>query len=1131
MCNVNIVTGEVNHFSMDFVLPGIIPLPFIRRYSSKAQASPSLGHGWTHSLEARIRLSEDRAQLTFDNSRIVNFEIPPIGGSARDDVSGLTLSHEPGSLVVTEPDLRRLGFARPARSGRDWLLTRKEDPFGNTIQFHYTNEGTLAQVIDSAGRALHIGTDLAGRIVDIRLGSARKDSSTCTLVRYEYDAKGDLSSAVDTTGAPYRYQYHDHLLVRVTNRIGGNLYYEYDARRDCVRTWRDGGVQFRDLRRDRARHVVGIRESRGYLTLYRNNEQGLTEEWVDPLGRARRDAHDHDGRLLVNNSESGAVHEVMHLDPTKRVLTRCAPGGQTVYRLDEHDRPLTVTNAEGHTTSFEYDHGGNVTRTVSPLGAEWRYRYDERGFLVGATDPRGYEIRKSRTAEGMVTVQDDWGVIYRTTCDLLGNPVTLEDGDGNRTQFEYDAEGRPIKLIYPDGTFASYAYDAEGNLVGTTDETGLTTRYLYDSNGTLLVQTEPDGRALKNEYDTEENLTAVVNFRGDRSESLYDAVGREVRIVYFDGHVEIYEYDDNDNVTALRDERGRPLAEYGYDDATRLAHVQWGDGTETKIAYGAQGEILSIAGPHTTIEYEWDPDLRIIKERVGDSSLEFEYDQCENRIALRTNTGRQITYEWDLRGRLIRLTDGGRFVYEYAHNLANVVTEVRLPHGLVQKFEYDAMNRLVRRRVVRAVQGLPVADRTLHYDGAHRLSRMEDMQRGAFSYRYDDSEHVTEVIGPTEAEFYQYDANENLLRTRGGASVVIASGDRVLSAGPETYDYDDNGNLVGKRTGREVTRYRYDAQGQLVHVTHPSGAQTEYQYDPLGRRIRKVHAGVETKYDWDGVALLGEAGPGEAVEYLFLPGSFLPVGLTQNGAHFSYGFDQLGTPTELFNGRGEVAWSANFSAFGEERVAPATAVRNPFRFQGQYFDEELGLCYNRHRYYNPSLNRFLTPDPIGLQGGINLYRYVPNPVNWVDPFGLVPCGVLFKCSWSKKQREDAQKKVDAMNDQLGNGKKIPDKVPDECEARKNAKKIYEECQKKNRNLPDLKLTSSKCSNQQADHIREVCLGGAEKDCNNLQPLNQSVNASFGSQMAKCAKDNAGKMLTGIKVKPGCKPGGKKCPDV
>ncbi|PTU72329.1 RHS repeat-associated core domain-containing protein, partial [Chromobacterium haemolyticum] len=69
-------------------------------------------------------------------------------------------------------------------------------------------------------------------------------------------------------------------------------------------------------------------------------------------------------------------------------------------------------------------------------------------------------------------------------------------------------------------------------------------------------------------------------------------------------------------------------------------------------------------------------------------------------------------------------------------------------------------------------------------------------------------------------------------------------------------------------------------------------------------------------------------------------------------------------------------------------AANKAGIRNPFRFQGQYQDEESGLHYNRHRYYDPEIGRFISRDPIGLMGGFNIHSYAPNPTEWVDPLGL-----------------------------------------------------------------------------------------------------------------------------------------------
>jgi len=92
-------------------------------------------------------------------------------------------------------------------------------------------------------------------------------------------------------------------------------------------------------------------------------------------------------------------------------------------------------------------------------------------------------------------------------------------------------------------------------------------------------------------------------------------------------------------------------------------------------------------------------------------------------------------------------------------------------------------------------------------------------------------------------------------------------------------------------------------------------------------------------------------------------------------------------------------------------------IENNLRFQGQYFDEETGLHYNRHRYYNPGTGQFISQDPIGLLGGVNNYQYAPNPVGWIDPFGL--------CKERKRPAiGDANQNVDIVSDFINDKRRI-----------------------------------------------------------------------------------------------------------
>ncbi|OXJ14070.1 RHS repeat-associated core domain-containing protein [Burkholderia sp. AU6039] len=209
-------------------------------------------------------------------------------------------------------------------------------------------------------------------------------------------------------------------------------------------------------------------------------------------------------------------------------------------------------------------------------------------------------------------------------------------------------------------------------------------------------------------------------------------------------------------------------------------------------------------------------------------------------------------------------------------------------------------------------------------------------------------------------------------------------------------------------------------------------SESRYYYDAPDRRIAKEVNGECTLYGWDGDTLAWESGKGEhggngrTTHYVYEPNSFVPmVQATHAGwiplhecpdydEHYDidrdplwsctnrpvpfaridyYQCDQIGTPPEVTDEQGEIAWSARYRARGEAKeviseAARKAGVRNPIRFQGQYFDHETGLHYNRHRYYDPQSGRFISKDPIGLAGGLNGFQYAPNPISWIDPLGL-----------------------------------------------------------------------------------------------------------------------------------------------
>ncbi|MCX2836479.1 RHS repeat domain-containing protein, partial [Microbulbifer thermotolerans] len=236
---------------------------------------------------------------------------------------------------------------------------------------------------------------------------------------------------------------------------------------------------------------------------------------------------------------------------------------------------------------------------------------------------------------------------------------------------------------------------------------------------------------------------------------------------------------------------------------------------------------------------------------------------------------------------------------------------------------------------------------------------------------------------------------------------ILAAAGSVEEAKQQAANTQIRGNRIAALRGKNQklqTRYHYNSRQQLIRVEQlkldDNGQeqlqqQTHYQYDPLGRRIAKTDSDQHTDFLWDGDLLLRETARDlntqqqlKSRTYYFEPGTFKPIALGENGELYHYHLDHLGTPDTLTDSQGEIAWSVSYTAYGNLAIKHCNRIEQPIRFQGQYYDEETGLHYNRFRYYDPEVGAFTQQDPIGLLGGINNYQYVPNPVGWVDPLGL-----------------------------------------------------------------------------------------------------------------------------------------------
>jgi RHS repeat-associated protein len=272
---------------------------------------------------------------------------------------------------------------------------------------------------------------------------------------------------------------------------------------------------------------------------------------------------------------------------------------------------------------------------------------------------------------------------------------------------------------------------------------------------------------------------------------------------------------------------------------------------------------------------------------------------------------------------------------------------------------------------------------TQGYDNQYRISSILAGSILNLTFGYDPNGNVISIVdanNPTGVEDLE---NPETYSYQTGTNKLI----HIETTPPIDIGYDENANITTE-TG---WTYVYDLSNQLIRVFAGASQVGEYTYNGAGQRIKKVTQ-TETRifhYDLWGHLIAETNQSGQMLaEYVYLGDQLLSM-IKPGEAVYYFHNDHLGTPQVLTNDSQAISWKAVYTPFGEA-VPSIQTVDNPFRFPGQYYDQETGLHYNYFRYYNPQTGRYITPDPIGLEGGINLFSYVQNnPVNFRDRVGLL----------------------------------------------------------------------------------------------------------------------------------------------
>lgn len=371
------------------------------------------------------------------------------------------------------------------------------------------------------------------------------------------------------------------------------------------------------------------------------------------------------------------------------------------------------------------------------------------------------------------------------------------------------------------------------------------------------------------------------------------------------------------------------------------------------------------------------------------------------RLASNSNAVQQERYTYDSLGRMILRRAGGYSAYrvDYAYDAADRLTARRPSAGSVptQTFSYDAAGQL-KTAAVTTTLGLNVRE-TYAYDLNGNLTQVVSTRDGTTNYTYDALNRLTSANGPGLAASYGYDAAGNRT-TAGGVTFTYDVGGRMTSASNgTTYSYDAAGNLTSKTVGTTTT-YTWDSQGRLTRIDYPGGAFSAYTYDDDGRRTSKrMPDGTTTYFVYDGANLMQELNAlGVVIASYTYDGLDRPVSMWRGGQTYFYVLDRLGSVIAIVNSAGAAMNTYRYDPWGN-LIASSGSVSNRILFTGREFDSESGLYFYRARYYDPAAGRFIGRDPIGIEGGANLYAYVENnPTRDRDPSGLACQGF-----WERQQ--------------------------------------------------------------------------------------------------------------------------------
>ena len=891
-------------------------------------------------------------------------------------------------------------------------LTHVWDIHKKAIIFQYDGENRIIKRINRNGMVYQWEYDEKGRVIHTKGLDGFMEG------RLRYDEEEGYTEVIYPRKNNKTEQYfydEDYLVYKIIDGEGGETWYDYTS--------------YNELK------MIGTPEGR--VQGYTYDDMGNIAVFHSPDGEEYHYQYNEFGQVIARFTPSG-TSEIWNYDDEGKLINYTDAAEESIYYQYRDDEKLPESSRRKDiTTHYEYNQRGQLTRLSNTVGKEQYWKYDEYGRLQAFSPKPLTRTLWNRDRMGRVVEINEQGQLpLKLRYDAYDLPVYATDGQAEWLM-SYTPMGslkrqvRRNSLTYKKEETLVFGYDAYENLTTITNEKGEVYHFERNNNNEVTGETGFDGQKKFFVRDKDGLVTQSRTPHGKNTLYEYDLGGRLTQVHYPDGTWEAYQYDtsgllinaDNENSSVAfqrnklglvtSEKQGEHSIRYQYDHDGNLVSLQSSLGADIDYTYNELGLLTGVAARNDDTPLQWQMNLNITRngqmhsrEMTGGVESTFEFDHIGMPVSQKVTVNKKTTtfhkdYHWGAGSRLLQVMDrvtGGRTRFDY--DAFGSLMAAEYPNGEVQYKNPDETGSVY--------ESIKRTDRV--YDKGGKLMRDKN-----WFYHYDEegnlllkSKRPINTITPDHQEEQAY--THPFYKS-------IASNWTNTSKLPEGTHLPD----VSKDLPEEVQNpewepgdwgYSWMGNGMLASVKRPNGKEVNFEYDALGRRISKIGTKKITRYIWDSDVLLHEwtyhindipqneideegnlyisNEPKEnIITWIYEDDGYTPVAKLIGDERYSILSNYLGTPIQAFNGDGILVWERELDIYGNVRREKGVSHFIPFQYQGQYYDDESNLCYNRFRYYDVDSGLYISKDPVGLMGGFGLYNYVKDINVLLDILGLM----------------------------------------------------------------------------------------------------------------------------------------------